>query len=360
LRKLKQKRMSSKSIRTLFDKFVEYSQPTNDRDSNVLIIDGLNTFIRLFAVVPQLNEDGMHVGGTMGFLRSIGSNIRQFGPTRCIVVFDGKGGSYRRRKVYPDYKANRKVKRSLNRHDEFKGLVDEQQSMRNQLMRILEYLDCLPVTFLSIDNIEADDTIAYITKQYYSDKDNRVTIVSSDRDFIQLVDPKINIWSPVKKKLYTPHKIVEEFGLHPKNYLLYRVLTGDKSDNIPGVKGVGLKTLKKRFPFINNANTEIEDLIEYSQKQINEKSKVKLYKTLVENEDILLRNDQLMQLTEVDISSSAKLKIQGILDAPITSLDKRTFKHMFLQDKLYSIVKDVDSWLFKTFTKLNTYAKKTS
>ena len=72
-------------------------------NDKVLIVDGLNTFIRVFSVIPTTNPDGIHVGGIVGFLRSIGYTINMFRPTRVIIVFDGKGGSTRRRKLYPEY-----------------------------------------------------------------------------------------------------------------------------------------------------------------------------------------------------------------------------------------------------------------
>ena len=67
----------------------------SSKDSHLLVIDGLNTFIRVFSAVPALNDDGQHIGGVTGFLRSVAAVIRQIKPTRCIIVFDGKGGSKR-------------------------------------------------------------------------------------------------------------------------------------------------------------------------------------------------------------------------------------------------------------------------
>ena len=84
-------------------------------NSRVLLIDALNTFLRSYAAIPTLDDNGNHIGGMSGFLKSIGSVIRDFKPTRVIIVFDGKGGSQRRRKIYPDYKANRKPPTRLNR-----------------------------------------------------------------------------------------------------------------------------------------------------------------------------------------------------------------------------------------------------
>ena len=128
-------------------------------NDKVLIIDGLNTFIRVFSVIPTTNEDGVHVGGIVGFLKSIGYVINMVSPTRVIIVFDGKGGSTRRRKIYPEYKQNRKTKYRVNRTYDFASQEDEKQNMIMQLQRCVEYLDTLPVTVLSYDNIEAYDTI---------------------------------------------------------------------------------------------------------------------------------------------------------------------------------------------------------
>ncbi len=332
--------------------------PVKDRhrDEHVLIIDGLNTFIRVFSAVPALNDDGQHVGGVVGFLKSIGSNIRQFQATRCVIVFDGSGGSQRRRKLYPEYKGNRKNKTRMNRFDEFKDLVDESESMKMQFKRIIQYFDVLPVTLISIDNIEADDVIAYITKQYYANTDNKVTIVSTDRDFLQLVNPTINVWSPIKKKLYNSETLRDEFGLIPENYLLYRMMSGDASDNIEGVKGIGLKTICKQFPDINTRAMTFDEIIQQAQSRINEGSKLKIYKQLIESNAVLYRNYRLMQLDDVDIAASNKTRICGIMDAPITVLDRVQFKRLFVEDKLYANIKDVDTWLRDTFNKLNIYA----
>ena len=83
-------------------------------------------------------------------------------PTRVIVVFDGKGGSQRRRKIYNNYKERRAIKSRLNRAVGFEDITDEQSSMKFQMVRLYEYLQHLPLTTIVIDNIEADDTIAYL------------------------------------------------------------------------------------------------------------------------------------------------------------------------------------------------------
>ena len=88
-------------------------------NDSVMLIDGMNLFIRVFSAIPTTNEDGIHIGGIVGFLRSLAFNINMIRPTRTIIVFDGKGGSNRRRKIFPEYKMGRKMSYRLNRAHDF-------------------------------------------------------------------------------------------------------------------------------------------------------------------------------------------------------------------------------------------------
>ena len=323
----------------------------SSKNSHLLVIDGLNTFIRVFSAVPALNDDGMHIGGVTGFLRSIAAVIRKHKPTRCVIVFDGKGGSVRRKRMYPNYKANRANKTAFNRYKEFASLEDEQQSMKRQYGRMIQYLQCLPITTLAIDNIEADDAIAYIANEIFTKQENKVTIVSTDRDFLQLVNDRISVWSPIKKKMYTPNIMREEFGIDAKNYLLYRALTGDKSDNIPGVNGVGLKTMIKRLPIITeNKQLSVEEFVEYAA---NVEKKYKVHEIIESNIDVIKLNYKLMQLKDVDIAGTTKLLILEKIREEINSMDVLNFKKMFMADKMYTDIKNLDSWMTSSFNTLN-------
>tara|TARA_B100000508_G_scaffold139422_1_gene137747 strand:+ start:574 stop:1560 length:987 start_codon:yes stop_codon:yes gene_type:complete len=311
-------------------------------NDKVLIIDGLNTFIRVFSVLPTTNEDGVHVGGIVGFLRSIGYVINMVSPTRVIIVFDGKGGSNRRRKIYPEYKQNRKTKYRVNRTYDFASQEDERQNMIMQLQRCVEYLDTLPVTVLSYDNIEADDTIGYLCKQVLTESE--IVVMSTDKDFLQLANGRTKIWSPTKKKLYDEDAVFDEFGITAKNYIWYRVLDGDKSDNINGVRGLGLKTIRKKLPFLTeNKICNIDDITD----------------VLPESSDIIKRNYDLMQLQDVNISGSTKTKIIERVNQPINKLVKYKFEKMFLEDKLFTALPNVTTWLLTNFNQLNRYAKQT-
>lgn len=325
-------------------------------NSRVVIIDGTNTFMRVFANVPALNEDGQHVGGVVGFLKSIGSNIRQFQATRCIVVFDGSGGSQRRKKLFSEYKGNRASSGKLNRFAEFDGLIDEGESMKLQFTRIFEYLDVLPVSLVVLDNIEADDTIAYIT-HLLANTNQKVKIVSSDRDFLQLVNDDINVYSPIKKIIYDRDVLSKELGIHADNYLLYRALTGDTSDNIPGINGLGLKTILNRIPEFATQELTAEELIELVKIKIEGVKKPPVALTnLLNSTDILYRNLQLMQLHDVDISEYSKSIIRNNIASANNKFDIIKFKELFLHDKIYSSIKDGDGWVRNTFLKLSMYA----
>ena len=311
-------------------------------NDKVLIIDGLNTFIRVFSVIPTTNDDGIHVGGIVGFLRSVGYTINMIRPTRTIVVFDGKGGSNRRRKIYPEYKQNRKTKYRVNRAYDFASQEDERQNMMMQLSRCVEYLDTLPVTVMSYDNIEADDTIVYLCRQVLTESE--IVVMSTDKDFLQLANGRIKIWSPTKKKMYDEKMVMDEYGINSHNYIWYRVLDGDKSDNISGVRGLGLKTIQKKLPFLKeNRIVNINEVID----------------VLPDSKDTIELNYRLMQLSDVDISGTTKTKIIDKINQPINRLVKFQFQKMFLEDKLFTALPNVTSWLATNFNQLNRYAEKT-
>lgn len=332
-----------------------------DHNDVVLLIDGLNSFLRCFCCVPTHNDNGVHIGGLTGFLQSIGKAVRQFNPTRCVVVFDGSGGSQRRRKLFPNYKANRKNrdKVRLNRtYDGLQSIEEERESQKRQLIRSVQYLDLLPVTIMSIDLIEADDVIAYIAAQKLNESNNQKTVImSSDKDFVQLVNNRVHVWNPIRKLYLTPENVPDTYKIPAHNFLMYRIMDGDASDNIQGIKGIGMKTLQKRFPEIfTDERVTINEIIERSTEHQNE---AKIYRDILENKDTLDLNHKLMQLDDVNISGTSKLKIVELFDQPIRTMDKLNFQKMFMDDKLWAAFPNVQSWLMTTFSTLNSFAQST-
>jgi len=295
----------------------------------------------------------MHTGGMTGFLKSVGYAIKLLSPDRCVIVFDGPGGSMKRRKIFPDYKAHRKTKVRLNRiYDENTSLGDEEASMKKQLQRLVIYLQELPVNMISLDNVEADDTIASLALDYF--KDWQISIMSSDKDFLQLVDDRVQVWSPTKKKLYAPANVIDEYGMIPQNLVFYRSLDGDDSDNIPGIKGCGLKTVQKAFPFIRDEKTELKRFYDHSE--IN-KDKLKVYANIVENWSDVERNYELMQLTNTQLQTFAQLHVKEILDNPIKKLNRFQLAKLITEDKLYHNIPNFPSWVNECFQKLDNFIR---
>ena len=322
-------------------------------NDSVLLVDGMNLFIRVFSAIPTTNEDGIHVGGIVGFLRSLAFSINMIRPTRTIVVFDGKGGSNRRRKIFPQYKMGRKMSYRLNRAHDFLTREEEQKMMIRQLNRVVEYLECLPITILNIENCEADDVIGYLSKHIYNDSDT--TILSTDKDFLQLVDNNTRVYSPTKKKMYDETKVFDEYGIHPKNFLLFRMFDGDKSDGIPGVNGIGQKTLVKLFPFMEtDEQYTLEDIYRSAETQKNP-----LCERVLQSKDLLDLNKQLMDLEDGIIGGQTKLKIKEIVERPIQRMIKHKFQTMFLEDKMFTALPNLNSWLATTFNRMNHLAEET-
>jgi len=329
-----------------------------DKDSKVLIVDGLNSFIRVFSAVPLVNDDGDHIGGYVGFMRSIAAVIRQFKPTRCIIVFDGKGGSARRKKMHSGYKEGRTMSTRFNRREDVgeQSVEKEIESMRTQMGKLSEYLQCLPITLISIDNIEADDAIAYLATDVFRPKGSEVIIMSDDKDFIQLIDAKTSVWRPVEKKYYTPKEVVDRFGIPSHNFIHYKIFMGDGSDNIKGINGIGIKTLQSKFPLLlEDKIASIEDVLEYCKVR---KDEHKVYKTVLDNESVMRLNWRLMSLEELEIGGNFKLMIIDMANRPISVLNMYLFKKMFMLDKLYSVIPNVDSWLNTSFNSLAAYSQK--
>ena len=231
--------MKQKELFKLLDNITEEGK-TIQTGERVLLIDGLNLFFRNFAMLNMVNPSGVHIGGLGGFFRSLGALIRQINPTQVYVVFDGAGSANNRKNLIPEYKSGRDLQRITN-WEAFDDLDDEHDAKVDQMVRIIQYLKALPVKTVTIVKVEADDIIAYLSEIIPQDPKDKAFIVSSDKDFIQLVSEKVIVYRPIEKEYYTKETVVEKFQISPENFILYKTLLGDNSDKIKGVKGLGKK-----------------------------------------------------------------------------------------------------------------------
>lgn len=326
-------------------------QPPSGFNDHILIVDAMNTFIRSFSMLRAMNPEGQPIGGLVGFLRSIGYVTRTIQPTRVVLVFDGRASSQSRKNVDANYKAQR-VNQRITNWEMYDDKAAEYASMTAQMDRLIEYLYCLPVSMISEDKVEADDVIAYIAQQ--NDKKNRKsTIVSSDKDFLQIVTENINVYSPIKKKFYDPFMVKQEVGMLPENYLIAKSLLGDNSDNLTGVKGLGPKTMIKEFPYlIDQPGVTLEDIYATCEERIDDK---KVFAKILQYKHRVDTNYELMNLQVPVLADDQKVRILEVMREKPGMLNVGGFLHMLEQDKIEGITKNTEGWLenFRSLTQFN-------
>jgi len=175
--------------------------------------------------------------------------------------------------------------------------------------------------------------------------------MSADKDFLQLVSSKVSLYSPTKKKIYTPKDVLEEFGVSSINFINYKILLGDASDNVPGVTGLGPKKLIKLFPELTGNKVTLDSIIEKSAGLINEN---KLYLSVVERSRQLYINQQLMSLDGDFLSPENKQLVKDAFNNSY-SLNLPIFIQLYHNDKLGESIPNVSSWLTQLFGYLNSF-----
>lgn len=299
-------------------------------------MDGLNSlFIRSWVCNPAVSASGAPIGGLRGSLTTLQKICRETNPNRIVIVWDGQGGSTKRRLMNKNYKQGRKPIR-LNRN--IKNLSENQEFENKiwQMTRLFDYLNQLPIMQFLIDSVEADDVISAVAQHAMLKPYNKI-IVSSDKDFIQLCDDSTILFRPIQEEVLTKHKIVEEYGIHPNNFCLARSICGDKSDNIKGIDGVGLSTIAKRFPMLSEEKCyTIKELIEESRKNATD-GKIKAYESICANEEIIKDNYKIMQLAVPNISVQDSQKIDYTLVNSECTFNKTEFIKYCIQDGLADV-----------------------
>ena len=266
--------------------------PPRALNDHILVIDAMNMLIRSFSLLKAMNPSGTHIGGLVGFMRSLGYVTRIFDPTRVIVVWDGKGGSGNRQNINPNYKAQRATSR-ITHWGLYDTKEEETEALINQLFRTQDYIECLPMQQIMLEKLEADDIIAWLAKKASVSKVKKCTIVSSDKDFLQLVDDTIEVYAPIKKKTFTKDNIFEELKVLPQNYNIVKALTGDNSDNLPGVKGLGIKTIVSEFPKLLTEVSNLDYIYSVAEEKLEGK---KIFAKIIHNWDKVETNFELMDL----------------------------------------------------------------
>lgn len=309
----------------------------------LVLIDGHNLFIRNYVRSPYTDSNGERMGGTTGMVISTRKLLNDLRPSNVLVVWDGEGGSQRRRSIYQAYKAGRTVRLNEKAENDF-GETPEQrmENMRKQRNLSQDYLTILGIPQVRADGVEADDLIAYVAGKM--DHPTGCVVVTTDQDMLQLVraagfvnppidgecpngymgihndrradgfvrpscvtcgepmprQSEVRVWSPIKKVMYDRERFISEYSVLPENFRLVKALTGDSSDNIGGIKGFGARTVARAFPFLLERRATSDEVLEAAASL-----KGVLGKRLTEGKSRFLENLTLMDLSEPMLSATA-------------------------------------------------------
>ena len=339
--------MDKKNLLKLLDNIQEDGDDTV-KDKRVLFIDGLNLFFRNFAMLNMVNPDGVHVGGLGGFFRSLGAMIRQTNPTEVYVVFDGAGSASNRKNIVPEYKSGRNNQRVTN-WEVFENLDDEHDSKVDQIVRVIQYLKTLPVKTVIIDKVEADDIIAYLSGKVINQRGDRSFIVSSDKDFLQLINENIVVYRPMEKKYYTQEIMEEKYNMPTKNFILYKTLLGDASDKVKGVKGLGEKGLLKKFPELSEGEMTWNDILTICENKFKDHV---VYARILQGVSDLEKNYKLIDLSNPMLDKNEKDYLDKVVESKDLNYIPEQFIALYNEDKLGGMIRNLDYWLKDVFEKL--------
>jgi 5'-3' exonuclease len=345
--------MDRKDLLKLLDNVQEDEKTILKDETRILIIDGLNLFLRNFAVLNYINPQGTHIGGLGGFLRSLGSLVKQIQPTAVYIIFDGIGSSLNRKSLIPEYKSGRNVNR-INANI-FDHVDEENESKADQIGRLIQYLQCLPVKVISMDKVEADDIIAFMSQETTKNEKTKSFIVSSDKDFLQIVNDNITVYAAMEKEFYTPKAVKDKYSIHPYNFIIYKTLLGDDSDKIKGIKGLGPKKLHKMFPeILGDQKLELDDILSICEAKYKEHD---IYARIILEFDRVRDNYKAMNLGNPILDSREKELIFKSIQESAFKLNVPTFIKLYNEDGLGNILKNVEYWLRDNWNIIDRYNK---
>jgi DNA polymerase-1 len=300
----------------------------------VMIVDAFNQFLRGYIVDPSKNPNGQPIGGMRTFINIMNKITREIEPDMIVVVWDGQGGSKKRRAMNKNYKAGRKPLRVNWSSDEMTAQDTDNNKLWQQL-RVVEYLNQTPIIQFMEAEVEADDVISYV-KSSSMFEDWQKVIVSADKDFIQLLDDKTLLFRPIQKEVLNKNSVIEKFGIHPRNFALARAMAGDPSDNLPGVPRVGMGTIAKRFSFLSEEKDYfVSDLIEECQNSENQN--LKIYTNVIESEQLIKENYNIMQLSSPQISPQSKNRIDETFEGYKPHYNQTEVRKLMIQDGVLTV-----------------------
>jgi 5'-3' exonuclease len=328
--------------------------------TKTLLVDGNNLLKIGFYGVKEFYHKGEHVGGIWHFINTIKKFVEESNIDKVVVFWDGEGSNSARRLIYPQYKEQRR-----SESNEFK-----EDSFYRQKNRVKQYLEEMFVRQIDVNNNEADDLIAYYC---HISEDEKKIIFSSDRDLVQLISEHVSIYSPNTKKTYKKGDKIKiyYYDFPHENIKTYKIISGDKSDNINGIYNLGEKTLVKLFPEILEKKIGISDILEKAEELLKtDKNNTALKnlltgktKTGIYGNEFFEINEKIVDLSNPLINEEGKTLVEQYYRESLDP-DGRGYKNLMklmMEDGFFKFLpKTDDAWVnfIKPFMKLTRKEKK--
>jgi len=324
-----------------------------------LLVDGDNLFKIGFHGVREMYDNGDHLGGLYHFINILRRFLEEHNLDKVVVFWDGDSNSSIRKSIYPQYKANRR--QDMNEY--------KYESYLQQKSRVKQYLEEIFVRQVEMINNEADDLIAHYCK-VATDED--VIIFSADKDLTQLISEKVTIYSPISKQYFKNGDMItiNKVEIPHYNVLLTKVFTGDKSDNIDGIEGLGEKTLLKFFPVLQEMPCTMDELLDIARNNEQKKKPKALENILtgktkngILGEEFYNTNMKIVDLGNPLITDEGKELVEQIYTDTIDPTDRgyKNLMRLMMEDGLFKYLpKNDEAWVnfLRPFMKLTRKEKR--
>jgi 5'-3' exonuclease len=380
-------------MKQVIKKKIKDSHDINDEPIiRTLLVDG-NNLMKISLVDKRMNSKNKEYGMVFQFLWQLNKILTRSDYNFVYVMFDGDKSGQLRYNFYKDYKANRDknyddtnkseydksleeyckrvIAYSKSKKNEVKRGETEEECFERQKSILQQCLEELFIRQVECDEVEGDDLIAYYVK--HKKPNEKIVIVSGDRDLTQLISDDVCVYIPSLKKYISPQNHLKELGFIHENVLIKKILCGDISDNIKGIKGLGEKTFFDLFPKAKTEYYDLDRVISESKELIEERKKEKK-KPLAVTENIINRktngcqgvdiyeiNDKIINLSNPLLTDDAINELNSIMYSPLDP-NGRDFKNLYSiiqENEMIDLIKEDNfTRLFSAFYKLINEEKK--
>ena len=312
------------------------SRPTKRKKyTNTLLVDGDSLLKTAYHGAKNLYYKETHIGGIYQFLTMLRKCLNEYRYDRVFVFWDGQFSGRLRYDIYKDYKSNRDK-------DFYNETPPSEPELFIQKERVIQYCEELFIRQYKDKIIEADYGIAYYCSQIKEDE--KIVIVTNDRDMLQLINERVGVYVINLKKIVTIDNYNQNFNHHYSNVMLLKMLSGDNSDNIKGIKGVSEKTLLKYFPEFSTKSLTLNDIFSKIESiQSERKNRLKTLDNIknkvtvgIQGDDIFTINEKIINLKNPLLTESSKEELDNLFCTPIDPEDRTTKNviRMMLEDGL--------------------------